>query len=254
MVNYVLLQAVVLAMAVVLLLVNLKHSAGCLGARVSDEVMRRRALEHRLRLMEQEVRENSQVLNKFLAALLDDRSTSKTTRMRRDDPAEDSATIPPAEIVALKRACHADAVAIVAELAEAPTPPMPAFDTGFESSWGDPLGAVEGGGDDRGYGDDDVFGGRDPGGLGDLGAAGYGDGGARDAEPLPPMAERSATCKDWRANYGVSPGVSWGSLPFDLQERWRLYDCDIYLQESVQGILRQFDDDFNVIGDISSTD
>ena len=31
--------------------------------------------------------------------------------------------------------------------------------------------------------------------------------------------------------------MSWGSLPLDLQGRWRDYDCDIFLQDSAQGML-----------------
>ena len=71
--------------------------------------------------------------------------------------------------------------------------------------------------------------------------------------------------------------MSWGTLPADLQRTWRDYDCDIFLQDAVQGMLAnegehaerresldakaasRLDDDFfddkgddDVVGDISS--
>ena len=39
----------------------------------------------------------------------------------------------------------------------------------------------------------------------------------------------------------VSPGVSWGSLPLDLQATWRDYDCDIFVQDAVEGMLADAD-------------
>jgi hypothetical protein len=41
--------------------------------------------------------------------------------------------------------------------------------------------------------------------------------------------ERKIACRDWKQTYGVVTGVSWGSLPFDLQRDWKRYDCDFYL-------------------------
>jgi hypothetical protein len=47
-------------------------------------------------------------------------------------------------------------------------------------------------------------------------------------EIIPEDVARPA-CTDWKAEYSVEPGVSWGSLPFDLQEKWKAYDCDTYV-------------------------
>ena len=162
-----------------------------------------------------------------------------------------------AELRGLKRECHAEAEQIVAALAESPPPPMPTF-------------TAPGGGDEFGAGGDDVYGYKDDvfeGGATPYGEVerGYGDDFARD---LPSTEERSARCKDWRSQYAVSPGVSWGTLPLDLQATWRDYDCDIFLQESVQGMLadggaraakdaenrvRVVDDYFDdVVGDVES--
>jgi len=41
--------------------------------------------------------------------------------------------------------------------------------------------------------------------------------------------ERKVACRDWKQTYGVVTGVSWGSLPLELQKDWRRYDCDYYL-------------------------
>ena len=41
--------------------------------------------------------------------------------------------------------------------------------------------------------------------------------------------ERKTTCSDWKHSYQVVMGVSWGSLPFDLQKEWKRYDCDAYI-------------------------
>ena len=54
---------------------------------------------------------------------------------------------------------------------------------------------------------------------------------------LPPTEERREACRKWRTDHAVSPGVSWGTLPADLQRTWRDYDCDIFLQDAVQGML-----------------
>lgn len=188
--------------------------------------MRRRALEHRLLSMEKEVHENSLVLQSFLGSLEKRFSISEMVDLRD-----------------LKRECHDEAQAIVSKLAEEPAPPMPSFDSveGFEEnpSLVDEVGGVA---------DDDIFMGRDPYGEEEEEGAG---------EALPPVLERSKTCKDWRITYGVSPGVSWGNLPYEMQQRWRNYDCDIFMQDSVQGMIRDqleepIDDDFEIVGDINS--
>mmetsp|Transcript_10830 Transcript_10830/g.28878 ORF Transcript_10830/g.28878 Transcript_10830/m.28878 type:complete len:85 (+) Transcript_10830:3328-3582(+) len=38
-----------------------------------------------------------------------------------------------------------------------------------------------------------------------------------------------AQCIEWKTTYTVEPGISWGSLPFDLQNKWKLYDCDKWI-------------------------
>lgn len=42
-------------------------------------------------------------------------------------------------------------------------------------------------------------------------------------------AEAAAMCTQWYEKYQVVVGVSWGSLPFELQERWVVNNCDYHL-------------------------
>ena len=46
-----------------------------------------------------------------------------------------------------------------------------------------------------------------------------------------PHAVRVATktCNQWLSEYGVVVGVSWGSLPYDLQDKWLDIGCDGYI-------------------------
>jgi hypothetical protein len=44
-------------------------------------------------------------------------------------------------------------------------------------------------------------------------------------------AEASETCTGWKATYHVIVGVTWGELPFDLQQKWLVYSCDYHLKE-----------------------
>ena len=34
------------------------------------------------------------------------------------------------------------------------------------------------------------------------------------------------TCHDMKNRFKVHPGFSWGSLPADLQRKWKSLDCD----------------------------
>uniref|UniRef100_A0A7S3NPI7 Uncharacterized protein n=1 Tax=Aureoumbra lagunensis TaxID=44058 RepID=A0A7S3NPI7_9STRA len=241
-------QAMFLATGLVLIIDVVRHAAGCMGGEgMNGEVLRRKALEHRLESLEKEVHENSQVLHKFLMSLETQFGVSELIDLRE-----------------LKRECHDLAQGIVANIADSPAPPMPSFDTldSFQSK------------DDQ-LADDDIFEGHAKfddryGALGDIPNEGFeeqshlGDDVFGEQADLPSTEERSATCREWRSTYGVSPGVSWGQLPLELQNKWRRYDCDIYLQDSVQGMLdhkdigqrprsQDHDDDFNVIGDIASS-
>jgi hypothetical protein len=91
----------------------------------------------------------------------------------------------------------------------------------------------EGGGggelkDDFKFDDFTGAGGEGGGGLGEL------DGGRKDdfwedpagGEGSKLSEEAADACREWRDNYGVVPGVSWGSLPKAMQKDWSRNHCD----------------------------
>ena len=249
--SIIILETLFTALCVVLVLVNLKYNHGCGGYDPGSATSRRVALERRLEAMEVEARENAALLHEVIMGLEDRFGITKMMDLRE-----------------LKKECHAEAAAIVAHLAEDHAPPMPVFGDSSpsegETTFGDDVYKddvlAEGGGDDR-----------------------YGETSAEESPEddrvvdLPPTEERREACRKWRTDHAVSPGVSWGTLPADLQRTWRDYDCDIFLQDAVQGMLAnegehaerresldakaasRLDDDFfddkgddDVVGDISS--
>lgn len=44
-------------------------------------------------------------------------------------------------------------------------------------------------------------------------------------------AEARIKCNEWKTTYHVEKGVSWGELPYDLQQQWLEYACDYHLDE-----------------------
>lgn len=48
-------------------------------------------------------------------------------------------------------------------------------------------------------------------------------------EPAVSDSEAKTACLDWKSKYEVVPGVSWGKLPYDLQQKWMKYTCDQHI-------------------------
>jgi hypothetical protein len=42
--------------------------------------------------------------------------------------------------------------------------------------------------------------------------------------------ERAQACSMWKQDYGVIPGVSWGSLPKTMQLEWKYNNCDMLIK------------------------
>lgn len=42
-------------------------------------------------------------------------------------------------------------------------------------------------------------------------------------------APQKRSCYEWKDAYSVLVGVSWGKLPFELQQKWELYNCNDYM-------------------------
>lgn len=63
-----------------------------------------------------------------------------------------------------------------------------------------------------------------------------GEGGAGES----PLSDVEATklCGEWKTNYTVVPGVSWGNLPYDLQQQWLHHSCDYHLTDFTPAIPR----------------
>ena len=45
-------------------------------------------------------------------------------------------------------------------------------------------------------------------------------------------AEAEKQCTEWKDKYSVVMGVSWGNLPYDLQQKWLHYSCDYHLSDN----------------------
>jgi hypothetical protein len=48
--------------------------------------------------------------------------------------------------------------------------------------------------------------------------------------------EAAKACEKWKTDYSVVIGVSWGSMPQDLQQKWMQYSCDYHLDKSRGGL------------------
>jgi TPP-dependent trihydroxycyclohexane-1,2-dione (THcHDO) dehydratase len=45
-------------------------------------------------------------------------------------------------------------------------------------------------------------------------------------------SEAMEKCQEFKDKYQVVVGVSWGNLPYDLQQQWLQYSCDYHLKSS----------------------
>ncbi len=61
-----------------------------------------------------------------------------------------------------------------------------------------------------------------------------GEGSSKDIDTVTD-AEAMKLCTEWKKNYSVVTGVSWGNLPYDLQQKWLHYSCDYHLTDSSYG-------------------
>jgi hypothetical protein len=48
-------------------------------------------------------------------------------------------------------------------------------------------------------------------------------------------AEATKLCIEWKEKYHVIAGVSWGDLPYDLQQKWLEYSCDYHMRDESKG-------------------
>ena len=192
-----------LALAVVLIVMNIKHSMECLGSGegADEAALKRQALEKRLLALEQEALENSILLEKFIRRLEDKFSLSKAA------PLSD-----------LKQASHAEAMFISGRLAEEPAPPMPSFSEMYsdpetlnneidnamdrfdDDLYGDPSGAEGDGAEEArldAYAELEL--------VDETGRTPLPE---RDAAPMLSPQEASQICARWKDEYDVTVGIS----------------------------------------------
>ena len=135
------------------------------------------------------------------------------------------------ELVEITKRSQGEAVTIALKLLGQPAPPMPEFELDPQFKDADKLAdAIDdafgksGGKDDYDeeerkswdkYDDDETSADE-----------------VKKTEDTITDAEAIKLCSDWRTKYSVVQGISWGNLPFDLQQKWLKYSCDYHLGTS----------------------
>ena len=127
-----------------------------------------------------------------------------------------------AEVDKISKHSQDEAVRIALLLASQPLPPMPLFE--MDSKYKDPESLADV--------IDDV--------LGKVGEEGEFYGleeyekddkvSSKETDSLTD-AEATKLCSEWKQKYSVVTGVSWGNLPYDLQQKWLHYSCDYHLSD-----------------------
>lgn len=130
------------------------------------------------------------------------------------------------EIEELSKESQDEAVRLALLLAKYPAPPMPDFEIDSKYKDNEALADLI----------DDVFRTTDDK-KNDVYTYSYssskdeiGSSSSRDSETITD-ADATKKCMEWKANYSVVTGVSWGNLPYDLQQKWLKYSCDYHLSE-----------------------
>ena len=251
---------VLLALLLVLVLVNIKHNMLCDqgGESAAEAMLKRQALEKRLLSLEQETLQNNILFEKFIRRLDDQFQITKDLDLT---PLKNKAHAAAMSISARLAEEPAPPMPSFSELyGNDPNGLNDAIDTAIEQGlddYGYGKGADdimrsesgknsgESGGSSEGSGrvadmkladdmQDDVFDDKREtnGGAGSNYA--YNSKGVDAEEALAvPEAEAKPQCLDWKATYSVQPGIAWGSLPFDLQNKWKVYDCDKWTMSGV---------------------
>jgi hypothetical protein len=155
-------------------------------------------------------------------------------------------TLSAKELKFINKVAEEEADRIALTIAQQPPPGIPEFPMDFGNEEGSPFltddDRYEGGGqrstgsngefglNGEGFGNDqfnnpfdDFFQQKEQGEQ-----EGYQKEKSREAAVLPSEEERNLECHKMKTDYNILIGVSWGDLPYDLQEKWRTYRCDVY--------------------------
>ncbi len=127
------------------------------------------------------------------------------------------------EFEEIKKHSQDEAIRLTLHLAEHPPPPMPDYEIEDSFKSKSALGDLI---DDVFEGVDDKYG------YSSAGSSSSGGGGGTTNYATLTDAEAVKMCTEWKQKYSVVTGVSWGNLPYDLQQKWLHYSCDYHLADS----------------------
>ena len=198
--------AAVVGSALGLIGLNMYQANSCDSAmKKSDQELFIEAINHRLQAAENENARNTQRMNSLLNTIRKELGPIDQTEM--DALVSESAD---------------EAVRVALLLAAQPAPPRPYVYTETEAS-GYSNVVVD---DQEGGG---IWGKQVEGSTGGIIDDWKYMNGASKEEISISDAEATEFCLSWKSQYEVVPGVSWGTLPTNLQQKWMLYSCDYHL-------------------------
>ena len=231
--------AITLGLGTAMLALNYYHASTCVSNSPDEKEAYINAIGHRLETVERRIQHNTASMEKLVSSL--------QAQLIRID----------AKIIDLMmQESQTQAIKIALELSEFPPPIMPdsikykydatlSSESGGEKSWGDDkwgLGKEEEGKSGSGIGSyaskfDDVyaeFGSKNK--KNDdktfnSGSSGSSSAAKKDEAKFESLTDSEAVkqCTELKDKFSVIPGVSWGNLPYDQQQRWLHYSCDYHL-------------------------
>jgi hypothetical protein len=211
--------ACVLALGLGLFAVNYYHATACASDRSPDEIDEMvQALKNRLLESESQVLKNEILMNKLINAM-----QSNLFKLEQQEYQE------------LQSGSAAVEIALL--LAQNPAPPMPVYPLDEKYLDAEVLADAI----DVLFAKDESI---DVGGDSGFGApadqeweqsmrAEHGQGKGIESFAIND-ADAMKACSEWKTQYHVIVGTSWGDLPFDLQETWFEYSCDAVLSKDAQ--------------------
>lgn len=227
------LTSVTLGVGVALLALNYYHASSCVANSPDEKEAYINAVGRRLQAVEGQISHNTALMNKLIASLQ-----------------AHSVTLDAKDMSALSASAESEAVKIALELVAYPAPVMPdsvkyRYDSSSSSSsssswegerkWDDQLSGLGKDGEEKdstgSYSTkfDDLYSSSsfktDP-------SLSSGDGKKAEEPKWETLTDSEASnlCTELKGKYSVIPAVSWGNLPYDLQQKWLHFSCDYHLQ------------------------
>eukprot|EP01039_Chlorochromonas_danica_P001525 gene1525-1663_t len=202
--------ACVLGIGIALFTLNFWHTSRCATEKSAGEIEEMvEALNRRILQTESQVQRNEILVSKVINAL-----QSNLLKLEKT------------EYENIQNQAKDEAVRIALYLANHPAPPMPEFELAEEFEDPEKLADVI----------DDVYGRSEKEEKEDflLEEEGQEVKGSEEEKEILAVSDAEAVelCSDWKEKYKVVVGVSWGDLPYDLQQRWIAYSCDYHLKDN----------------------